>query len=277
MGSPGDDLVKPPDTGKKAGSSGLSGELTVATPPPGPGSRGSGAPSVGFGTTLDRFEILELLGAGGFGEVHRARDTRLGAAVTIYILCPTGSVGSKERRWKCVSWDSKRNVEGFLPALRACAYLFLPPPPFPPLPPPTFPFGRSGLRGVGARGLSRTDLPARLTCAPRAVWAAARSVGLAGRAATVLVAAVRVTGAERRQTCRLRDPRSRPSARGGRISPSSPRASAGANRVEGAWHTTPARGPKADPAARAAAPGIPAPGTIPGLALPTGRRASDFK
>src|SRR5512132_1743800 len=38
------------------------------------------------GTRLGTFEIIELVGAGGMGEVYRARDTRLERTVAIKVL-----------------------------------------------------------------------------------------------------------------------------------------------------------------------------------------------
>jgi eukaryotic-like serine/threonine-protein kinase len=37
------------------------------------------------GTRLGPYEIASLIGAGGMGEVYRARDTRLGRAVAIKV------------------------------------------------------------------------------------------------------------------------------------------------------------------------------------------------
>jgi len=41
---------------------------------------------IGSGTRLGPFEILAPLGAGGMGEVYRARDTKLGRELAIKIL-----------------------------------------------------------------------------------------------------------------------------------------------------------------------------------------------
>src|SRR5262245_34044744 len=49
---------------------------------------GDRAPLLTPGTRLGAFEIVDPLGAGGMGEVYRARDTRLDRFVAIKVLSP---------------------------------------------------------------------------------------------------------------------------------------------------------------------------------------------
>src|SRR5512139_2052448 len=49
------------------------------------------------GTRLGPYEITAPLGAGGMGEVYRARDTRLGRTVAIKVL-PAGLAAEPEQR-----------------------------------------------------------------------------------------------------------------------------------------------------------------------------------
>ena len=52
--------------------------------------------SLAAGTRLGAYEIISLLGAGGMGEVHRARDTKLGRDVAIKTL-PAALAADRER------------------------------------------------------------------------------------------------------------------------------------------------------------------------------------
>ena len=52
------------------------------------------------GTRLGPYEILSLIGRGGMGEVHRARDSRLGRDVAIKILSPHLASDESRRRFE---------------------------------------------------------------------------------------------------------------------------------------------------------------------------------
>jgi serine/threonine protein kinase len=49
------------------------------------------------GDRLGPYEVLAVIGAGGMGEVYRARDTRLGRTVAIKVL-PEGVAAEPDRR-----------------------------------------------------------------------------------------------------------------------------------------------------------------------------------
>ena len=53
------------------------------------------------GSKLGPYEVLSLLGAGGMGEVYRARDTRLGRTVAIKVL-PAERMADENRRRRFV-------------------------------------------------------------------------------------------------------------------------------------------------------------------------------
>ncbi len=94
-----EDSSKGGRTGSVAGEPSAD-DLTL-TAAPSPGGAGSGAQrarsSEFSGRTLAHFEMLELVGAGGFGEVYRARDTRLDRIVAIKVLPQAFAVDAERR------------------------------------------------------------------------------------------------------------------------------------------------------------------------------------
>ena len=61
------------------------------------GAARTDAPRLDTGRQLGAFEILGPLGAGGMGEVYRARDTRLDRLVAVKVLSAQGELGSRGR------------------------------------------------------------------------------------------------------------------------------------------------------------------------------------
>src|SRR5919199_1947381 len=52
--------------------------------------------TIAVGTRLGRYEIVSRLGAGGMGEVYRARDTNLDRAVAVKLM-PTEVASDRQR------------------------------------------------------------------------------------------------------------------------------------------------------------------------------------
>ena len=65
------------------------------------------------GRTLGHYEILSTLGAGGVGEVYRARDTRLGREVAIKLLLEEVAADPE----RLARFDREARVLASLPSL----------------------------------------------------------------------------------------------------------------------------------------------------------------
>src|SRR5437016_6243719 len=81
------------------------------------------------GRTLDNYQVLSFLGAGGMGEVYRARDTKLGREVAIKVLPAGFASGSDrlrlEREARAVSALNHPNILTIFEIKEADKHLFI--------------------------------------------------------------------------------------------------------------------------------------------------------
>jgi len=59
------------------------------------------------GTRLGSYDIVSLLGAGGMGEVYRARDPRLQREIALKVLPDVADAGSRDRPSPTTSCSSR--------------------------------------------------------------------------------------------------------------------------------------------------------------------------
>ena len=78
------------------------------------------------GKTLGHYKIIELLGAGGMGEVYRARDTKLDRDVAIKVL-PGELAASPDR---LARFEREAKLRGWTITTRIGATNRLPPDPY---------------------------------------------------------------------------------------------------------------------------------------------------